>query len=106
MNHPPAHFEGLLEEFCMTDTCHIEYVCGQRELAPTTGTEHFQGFVLFDKRVTLVHCSKIILNAHWTVCKGTPTQNVAYCSKDETRKPDTQFFEHGILEIGEQGKRY
>lgn len=57
----------------------------QKEKAPTTGTEHFQGYVCFSKKVTLFGAKKHLPSAHWEPRQGTHDQAVAYCTKADTR---------------------
>ena len=45
------------------------------------GTPHIQGCVMFNKRLRLTGCTKIIDKAHWDWIRGTWTQNIKYCSK-------------------------
>nr|UBJ26260.1 replication-associated protein [Red panda feces-associated circular DNA virus 2] len=59
-------------------------------------TPHYQGYVCFEKKQRLSAIRHIFANvAHWEVCRGTPTQNRAYCTKAETRIGD--FAEFGTL---------
>lgn len=98
LNNPSTSFEDDLQEYADShDT--VQYFAGQREIAPTTGTEHIQGHIIFTKRLTLVSVRKILDNAHWEVAKGTHEQIIAYVHKLETRKPDSEPFEWGVLEI-------
>jgi len=53
------------------------------EIAPTTGTPHFQGFCVFHKQMTFKKCAKLIPLARWVNCDGSSIQNKAYCSKEK-----------------------
>lgn len=56
----------------------IEYIFGE-EVAPTTGTEHLQGFI---KAKSIIRPSeKWKFPIHWEKCKGNEIQNTNYCSK-------------------------
>lgn len=67
------------------------YLIYGRELAPTTGTPHLQGYVYFDKRKTFADVFRMLPErAHMEVAKGSPAQNHKYCSKDG------DYFEKGI----------
>jgi len=61
----------------LTDYC----VMG-REVCPTTGTPHIQGYAIFKNPTRMSQLKKILPRAHWTKAKGTPQQNRTYCMKD------------------------
>lgn len=72
-----------------------EYLVFQME-EPENGTPHFQGYVCFATKQRLTAIRHIFAGrAHWAVCKGTPEQNRAYCTKEDTRIGD--FAEFGTL---------
>ncbi len=83
------------------------YFIVQREIAPTTGKRHYQGYVYFDGVKRFQAAKDWIARAfdcevHIEMAKGSPLQNKDYCSKTETAEPGT------IMELGElpaQGKR-
>lgn len=54
------------------------------------GTPHLQGYIYFDDAKTMKTLKKLIRRAHFSSAKGTPQQNVEYCSKegDVYRKGD------------------
>lgn len=62
----------------------VEYAVWQREKG-AQGTEHLQGYIVFKgtKQRTWVnnHCCK----AHWEPRKGSHSQAVEYCTKEDTR---------------------
>lgn len=59
------------------------------------GTEHLQGFVAFDKKVTQSKVKKIIgRRAHLERAQGTPVQAAEYCKKDG------KFVESGVCPKG------
>lgn len=60
------------------------------------GTEHLQGYFQFKKRIGIRGLKKILERAHWEKARGTPEQNIAYCSKDK------QIFTKG--EVSKSGK--
>lgn len=70
------------------DVAHLQtvvcrYICFGREVAPTTGTHHLQGFVHFSDRKTLKQV-KATLGTHPYLApqRGTNKQNLVYCGKD------------------------
>lgn len=76
------------------------YIVYGRELAPTTGTPHLQGYVAFNEAKTMSSVKKITGCNRLSLrpAKGTATQNRDYCSKE-----DSDFVEHGIMPT--QGQR-
>lgn len=48
------------------------------------GTTHYQGYIEFDDRVRMSTLKTINKRAHWEQAKGTATQNIEYCSKEDT----------------------
>lgn len=57
------------------------YIIFGNERAPSTGTRHFQGFVVFQHAKTRSAVSKIIPQAWLQAAKGDGASNIAYCSK-------------------------
>ena len=97
-NNPPDQIPALTPHSAL-------YHCYGRELAPTTGTPHLQGYVYFKDAKTKTAVVKLLLGAHVIACRGTPEENREYCKKDG------DFFEEGIApmtqaEKGEAGKEY
>lgn len=57
----------------------------QVELAPETNQVHIQGYVYYEGARAFSAVAKLFdERAHWTAARGTPAQNRAYCSKEET----------------------
>lgn len=81
------------------------YVVYQEEVAPDTGTVHFQGYAQFSARKRLSQVRKYVPGAHWEIARGTPEQNRTYCTKAESRRPGTAPVEYGTIESSGQGKR-
>lgn len=89
-NYTEANWEMLKLWDC-------RYLIMGKEIAPTTGTPHIQGYVYFDNARTKGSMNKK-LNKNWNEgAKGTAWQNHAYSTKDG------EFFEKG--EKPRQGKR-
>jgi len=86
---------------------HANYIVFQHEICPKTGKEHLQGYVEFGKVCKWNKLTTLVGNnfrPHIEKRKGLPGQAADYCKKEESRKPDTTFFEAGAISAG-QGKR-
>lgn len=67
------YFSGEVE-FC-------KYLYG-KETAPTTGTPHLQGFIIYgQKQRPFEHKELKGMGIHWEKMKGTVYQNILYCCK-------------------------
>jgi len=61
------------------------YLCYGTEVAPTTGTPHLQGYVVFLANKTVVGAKKILPSGcHIEIAKGSTGDNIRYCSKEGT----------------------
>lgn len=92
-NYTPAHETRIAR----MDYEQLRYVAYSREVAPTTGTPHLQGFVYLHVEVTLAFFKKFLPSAHMEIMEGSFMHNEVYCSKQES-----------LIEYGdrpEQGKR-
>lgn len=78
-------------ELATEDLLHTpaRYICFGKEIAPTTGTPHLQGFVYFSHGKTLSAVRKLLFGAHIEPARGTFSQCIDYCRKDG------DFYEHG-----------
>lgn len=47
-----------------------------------SGTKHLQGYYYFKNARTLKKMKEVDGKAHWEAAKGSPKQNMDYCSKD------------------------
>lgn len=57
---------------------------GEKEIAPTTGTPHIQGWIDFGEGNKYRPSSlKLPKQISWRSMRGTPEQNYAYCSKED-----------------------
>ena len=56
-------------------------------------TEHIQGYVEFISRKKIATLKKINSYVHWDKRRGNREQAIAYCTKENTRKPDTVPFQ-------------
>lgn len=60
-------------------------VC-QLERAPTTGQLHYQGYIQLARKQRLTWLRRWLSDkAHWEVARGTADENIAYCSKEDSR---------------------
>ncbi len=60
----------------------IKYLILGKEIAPTTGTPHIQGYIEFKDKITIDQLKKIIPNGHITERRKTQQDNIVYCRKD------------------------
>jgi len=81
----------------------VTYCVFQKEIAPTSGTPHLQGYVSFEKKKKFGFVKRLI-PGHLTVAKGSSKQNHKYCTKADTRAPGTVPYEFGTPPSG-QGSR-
>lgn len=81
-----------------------DYLCYQQEVAPSTGTPHLQGYVVFPKLLRLSGVKKLFGAVHAVRANGTPSSNRDYCSKEQEGTSD--FKEFGTLPADpKRGKR-
>lgn len=60
----------------------LRYLVYGREVAPTTGTPHLQGFAIFANARTLSAVTRLMPGAHVEIARGSPEQCRTYCIKD------------------------
>lgn len=76
----------------------MEYmICGD-EVCPETKKQHIQGYVKFKDRRNENFVRRLFPKASVRSCKGTPKQNVTYCSKGG------KYHDHGAI-LKSQGSR-
>jgi len=77
----------------------VTYFVCQREVAPDTGREHFQGYIEFSvkKRRTQIQALIGDSRAHCELRRGSAAQASSYCKKIESRKPGLEPLEFGVL---------
>lgn len=76
----------------------ITYICYGKEVCPTTGRPHLQGYFEMGKAKTFSALTKKLPKGiHLELAKGNADENKAYCSKEN------EFIEYGKPK--EQGKR-
>jgi len=69
----------------------LRYIVYGRELAPTTGTRHLQGFLSFTNARTIARVRNLLPGVHVDIARGTAQQNHDYCVKDG------DFYEFGDM---------
>lgn len=92
------------EEYQKVITYPCKYLIVGKEIAPTTGTPHLQGYYYFQNDKTIKQLKKPFPRMSFRVANGTAEQNQKYCSKDR------DFYEIGTRpmsqqEKGEEGKK-
>lgn len=74
------------------------YLVFGKEVAPSTGTPHLQGYIEFKNQILFTTIKKKFPNIHVEKRKGTPKEASDYCKKE-----DPNFYECG--ELSQQGER-
>lgn len=64
----------------------------QNEICPSTGKEHLQGYIEFKDKYSMKKVKELFSDdkIHLEVRKGSQKQAISYCTKTETRKPETK----------------
>lgn len=91
----------------LVDTFQAQYVCSAIEQAPTTGTEHLQAFLYFERKKTKAAVILLLQDTPWSgahveLGRGTPSENRSYVkgpyNKNGKSKPvNPTFKEWGTL---------
>lgn len=68
----------------------VQYMCYGREIAPTTGTPHLQGYIKFNSKRSVTAIRKLLKGASIRIAKGNLWHNFDYSSKE-----DGGFVEYG-----------
>lgn len=96
---------GRMSQWYDCDRTNVLYFCYGKEIAPTTGTPHLQGFVQLKHpksmaEVQLMMSRHLGVPSRWALkdCDAKPCANRNYCMKDG------DFYEWGVPPKG-QGKR-
>lgn len=84
--NPDVSLEDHRDEF-MT---HAKYVVFQKEVAPTTGREHYQGYLFLEGHNGIVRASvpkrfPCLRGSHIEIAQGSVADNKKYCTKEESR---------------------
>jgi len=62
-------------------TIHVRFIIYGKEIAPTTGTPHLQGFVVLNSAKTVSATRKFLRRCRIDVARGSVASNITYCSK-------------------------
>jgi len=90
------------EDITQLKNAEYKYIVFGQEIAPTTGTPHLQGYVEFDKAMTLVNCKdKLSQRANFLRADLSHEVNRTYATKDATN-----VFEKGTPVGDNYGKNY
>lgn len=65
-----------------------KYFCYQREIGESR-TKHLQGVICFENARAFSSVARSIRGWHIEIMRGTIDQAIAYCTKEETRDPDS-----------------
>jgi len=65
----------------LVDNVVCKYIAYSKEVAPTTGTPHLQGYISFANAKTVNSVRTLLPGCHVEAMRGTLAQNDAYCSK-------------------------
>lgn len=77
-NYSDADFQRVLD----LDKACVFYVFG-KEIAPTTGTQHLQGYIEFKERKRFGAVKRLFpIQTHLEIARGSWLQNVCYCTKE------------------------
>ena len=76
------------------------YLGYQREICPTTGLHHWQGFVQYIERKTIKQSQYLLCcgKCNHQSRRGTPQRAAEYCSKEESRVPGSIPSKFGFLQ--------
>lgn len=83
----------------------VRYICFGKELAPTTGTPHLQGYVQLRRKSRLGAVKRFlgIERIHLEGSRGTPTQAIEYSRKEgdfhESGEPNRAGARHDLMEV-------
>lgn len=91
--------------FDFSDHEQVRYAIWQKEACPTTGREHWQGYIEFNNGYRMAYLKNILQDqqAHCQIRRGTREQARDYCRKDLSRIEGP--FEYGQFDKGGQGQR-
>lgn len=96
-NYEDSNWEVMLS--VAVDKLNINYIIVGKEVAPSTGTPHLQGYAQLEKKKYFTTITKWLPGCHITPCIGSSQDNVNYCYKS-----DNNPIEWGILRSIARGR--
>ena len=86
----------------------VRFYVMQNEICPDTQREHWQGYIEVFSAMRFSQIKTILgRDAHLSHARGTSAENIAYCTKEESRKPGTEPLQFGtpVAEGNEEKKK-
>jgi hypothetical protein len=80
----------------------IEFIKYGREIAPTTGTPHLQGYAIVKKKKYAAGMRKLFGCGHFIKSFGNKEENLAYCGKED---PNPYIYGKLSNKFGDQGRQ-
>lgn len=77
----------------------VSYLIYGKEIAPSTGTAHLQGYLETPRKLSLGGVKRFLFpRVHLEIARGTSTENIRYCKKDrpQDQAPNEFVFEQGL----------
>lgn len=113
----PRHSTDMSKRWCITvfdediieepgslwDEDEMNFYVVQIEVCPKTGKHHLQGYIEYKTRKRFDYVKKRLPGAHLETAKGSPDDNVEYCTKTSSRVLGP--WTYGSPAPWEQGKR-
>ncbi len=97
-------FDVTDEKISQLRNLKCQFIVFQKEKCPNTGSLHLQGYIELKNAKTLSAMKKFIgKELNLRAAKGTAKENIAYCSKEESRAKPFFFFTSGSPK--KQGQR-
>lgn len=70
---------------------YAQYVCGATEIAPSTGTVHWQFYMYFKNCIRLSTLKHLCVRAAFFACKGNAQQNIDYVLKQRVEDVEAGY---------------
>jgi hypothetical protein len=81
------------------------YLVQQEESCPSTGRIHWQGFVVFERKVRFSYVRKALPSAHWEKMRGSVDEASDYCCDPKKRIDGGLLLEDGVRPLyGDQAR--
>lgn len=76
------HCDSFEDAIVTVKTWPTKYCLVGKEICPTTGQKHLQGYCGFEEPKRLTQLKKLNNEVHWEPAEGTYAENWVYCTKD------------------------